>query len=73
MAAIGARGADGRHVWTGTGARDAQLPSGVSEDPRKEGALGKAQMAAMGLRTATSGRNTESFDPASTLVWSYGG
>jgi hypothetical protein len=43
------------------------LPPRILDDPRKSGPLGKAQKAALGIGGQT-GRNTESFDPASTLV-----
>jgi len=46
---------------------DAALAAASNDDPRATGPLGKAQRAALGLGVAT-GRNTESFDPRSTLV-----
>lgn len=59
------RRADPAAVW-GAAPADAALPT-KADDPRATGPLGKAQRAALGLGVAT-GRNTESFDPASTLV-----
>ena len=53
-----------RPAWGGD--TDANLPH-LKDDPREQGPLGKAQRAALGLGVAT-GRNTESFDPKSTLV-----
>ena len=55
---------DARPAWGGD--TDADLPH-LRDDPREQGPLGKAQRAALGLGVAT-GRNTESFDPKSTLV-----
>ena len=55
---------DARPAWGGD--TDADLPH-LRDDPREAGPLGKAQRAALGLGVAT-GRNTESFDPKSTLV-----
>ena len=55
---------DARPAWGGD--TDADLPH-LRDDPREQGPLGKAQRAALGLGVAT-GRNTESFDPQSTLV-----
>ena len=51
-------------VW---GAMADERVAGKRDDPRARGPLGKAQRAALGLGVAT-GRNTESFDPKSTLV-----
>ena len=53
-----------RPAWGGD--TDVNLPH-LKDDPREQGPLGKAQRAALGLGVAT-GRNTESFDPKSTLV-----
>ncbi|KAA8499012.1 hypothetical protein FVE85_6597 [Porphyridium purpureum] len=59
----------GRKSQAAEVAPDAALPEKVPDDPRKiAGApLGKAQLAAMG-KGVQYGRNTENFDPASTLV-----
>lgn len=46
---------------------DPRLDAQRIKDPRAEGALGKAQKAMLGLGIPT-GRNTDSFDPRSTLV-----
>ncbi|KAJ8612144.1 hypothetical protein CTAYLR_002460 [Chrysophaeum taylorii] len=52
-----------RSVW----GRNTDPALDPSEDPRSRGELGKAQRAMLGLGVAT-GRNTNSFDPRSTLV-----
>lgn len=58
-------------VWEGAAlgedAELAKLTAVPDEDPRRRGAWGKAQKAAAGMG-GQYGRNTESFDPASTLV-----
>lgn len=54
-----------RDLWGQT--TDPRLDAQRIKDPRADGALGKAQKAMLGLGIPT-GRNTDSFDPRSTLV-----
>jgi len=53
--------------WDGGHVSDPRLPDRLIADPRLSEPLGKAQKAALGAK-GLSGMNTESFDPASTLV-----